>query len=170
MQCNKMVEIYGPSIINMLKDHVDSDKMCSKMALCSSNDYFAMSFKTRRVLRSVNELTKKCTWGKLFVCKNEEVMKLCNVSIWTREIRNWKLNDNSQIVRFELGWEAVRRLPKKWWSWIDIVNRADDTKLQIGGKHKKWKRRVMHYGSIRFLEILAVANDLFHVIYRWSLY
>lgn len=87
VQCNKMVEIYGPSIINMLKDHVDSDKMCSKMALCSSNDYFAMSFKTARVLRSPNEL-KKCTWGKSFVCKNEEVMKLCNVSIRTREIRN----------------------------------------------------------------------------------
>ncbi|XP_011875606.1 PREDICTED: proactivator polypeptide isoform X2 [Vollenhovia emeryi] len=44
-KCDKMVKLYGPSIINMLKDHVDSEKMCSKMALCSSNDYFAMTFK-----------------------------------------------------------------------------------------------------------------------------
>lgn len=50
VQCNKMVEIYGQSIINMFKDHVDPEKMCSKMALCSSSDYFAMSFKNPRSL------------------------------------------------------------------------------------------------------------------------
>jgi len=53
-----MVEIYGPSIINMLKDHVDSEKMCNKMALCSSNDYFAMSFKNPRVSRSTEDKRK----------------------------------------------------------------------------------------------------------------
>ncbi|XP_071553220.1 prosaposin isoform X1 [Temnothorax nylanderi] len=52
-KCDKMVEIYGPSIINMLKDQVDSDKMCSKMGLCSSSDYFAMSFKNPRISRSI---------------------------------------------------------------------------------------------------------------------
>ncbi|XP_012523993.1 prosaposin [Monomorium pharaonis] len=46
--CNKMVDIYGPSIINMLKTHMDSEKMCSKIALCSSNDYFAMSLKNHK--------------------------------------------------------------------------------------------------------------------------
>lgn len=80
MQCNAVIEIYGPSIINMLRKHINSEKMCSKMALCSSNDYFAMSFKNSRVLRSINE-TKKCTWGKLFICGNEEVARLCNVGI-----------------------------------------------------------------------------------------
>lgn len=80
MQCDAMIEIYGPSIINMLKNHVASGKMCDKMALCSSNDYFAMSFKNSRVLRSISEL-KKCTWGRPFVCGNEEVARLCNVSI-----------------------------------------------------------------------------------------
>lgn len=64
----------------MLRKHINSEKMCSKMALCSSNDYFAMSFKNTRVLRSINEM-KKCTWGKLFVCGNEEVARLCNVGI-----------------------------------------------------------------------------------------
>lgn len=80
MQCNVVIEIYGPSIINMIRNHVDSEKMCNKMALCSSNDYFAMSFKNSRVSRSINEL-KKCTWGKSFVCGNEEIARLCNVSI-----------------------------------------------------------------------------------------
>ncbi|XP_070518678.1 prosaposin [Cardiocondyla obscurior] len=42
-ECNKMVGIYGPSIINMLKAHMDIEEMCTKMALCSSSDYFAMS-------------------------------------------------------------------------------------------------------------------------------
>lgn len=80
MQCNAMMEIYGPSVINMLKNHVASEKMCDKMALCSSNDYFAMSFKNSRVLRSINE-HKKCTFGKSFVCGNEEIARLCNVGI-----------------------------------------------------------------------------------------
>lgn len=44
-----MVGIYGQSIINMLKGNVDSEKMCNKMALCSSNDYFAMSLKNSHV-------------------------------------------------------------------------------------------------------------------------
>lgn len=48
-KCNKMVGIYGQSIINMLKGNVDSEKMCNKMALCSSNDYFAMSLKNSHV-------------------------------------------------------------------------------------------------------------------------
>lgn len=57
--CNKMVDIYGWSIINMIKAHVDSEKMCTKMALCSSSDYFAMSFKNPRVSRSIKSNLKK---------------------------------------------------------------------------------------------------------------
>ncbi|XP_067214936.1 prosaposin [Linepithema humile] len=78
-KCDRMIEIYGPSMINMQKSNVESEKMCNKMALCSPNDYFAMSFKSSRVMRSIPEL-KKCTWGKSFVCGNEEVAKLCNVT------------------------------------------------------------------------------------------
>ncbi|KAL6260537.1 hypothetical protein P5V15_008060 [Pogonomyrmex californicus] len=87
-KCNKMVEIYGPSIINMLKDHVDSEKMCSKMALCSSNDYFAMAFKSPRTSRSINDI-KKCTWGKSFVCGNEELARLCNL---TKQCEDYRKN------------------------------------------------------------------------------
>lgn len=76
-----LVKVYGQSIINMLRNHVDSEKMCSKMALCSNEDYFAMVLNGNpRILRSINEL-KKCTWGKSFVCGNEDVARLCNVSI-----------------------------------------------------------------------------------------
>ncbi|XP_050459796.1 prosaposin isoform X1 [Cataglyphis hispanica] len=85
-KCNALIEIYGPSIINMLRKQINSEKMCSKMALCSSNDYFAMSFKNSRVLRSITE-TKKCTWGKLFVCGNEEVARLCNVTKQCEDFR-----------------------------------------------------------------------------------
>lgn len=86
-KCNAMVEIYGPSIINMLRNHVASEKMCDKMALCSSNDYFTMSFMNSRVLRSIDE-RKKCTWGKAFVCGNEEVAKLCNVTKQCEDQKN----------------------------------------------------------------------------------
>lgn len=64
----------------MQKNNIDSEEMCNKMALCSPNDYFAMSLKSLRIMRSSSEL-KKCTWGKAFVCGNDEVAKICNVSI-----------------------------------------------------------------------------------------
>ncbi|XP_011161385.1 prosaposin isoform X1 [Solenopsis invicta] len=76
--CNEMVDIYGQSIINMLKAHMDSEKMCKKIALCSSNDYFAMSFKNLHESQSVDEL-KKCILGKAFVCRNDDTARLCNM-------------------------------------------------------------------------------------------
>ncbi|XP_072743485.1 uncharacterized protein Sap-r [Anoplolepis gracilipes] len=85
-KCTTMVDIYGPSIINMLRDHVDSEKMCKKMALCSSNDYFAMSFKNPRASQWINEL-RKCTWGQSFVCGNEDLARLCNVTKQCEEYR-----------------------------------------------------------------------------------
>ncbi|EGI61549.1 PREDICTED: proactivator polypeptide-like [Acromyrmex echinatior] len=87
--CNKMVNIYGPSIINMLKDNINSEQMCSKMALCSSSDYLAMSLVNLRVSRSI-EITesKKCTWGEDFVCKNEEIARLCNVTKQCEDRKN----------------------------------------------------------------------------------
>ncbi|XP_020280351.1 prosaposin [Pseudomyrmex gracilis] len=91
-ECNKMIDIYGQSIINMLRAHMDSEKMCEKMALCSSNDYFAMSFKSSRQFRSINEL-KKCTWGQSFVCENEELARLCNVTKQCEEYRK-----NGEVV------------------------------------------------------------------------
>ncbi|KYN05638.1 PREDICTED: prosaposin [Cyphomyrmex costatus] len=77
--CKMMIDIYGPSIINMEKSHTDSEKMCNKMALCSPNDYFALSLINPHVSRSINEL-KKCTWGIHFICQDEEVARLCNVT------------------------------------------------------------------------------------------
>lgn len=88
VQCKRMVDIYGPSIINMLKANVDSEKMCEKMALCSSNDYFAMSFKGPRVSRSIDYKLKMCTWGNQYVCQNEDVTRSCNVSMQMCEIGN----------------------------------------------------------------------------------
>lgn len=58
MQCKAVIDIYGPSIINMIRDHVNSEKMCEKMALCSTNDYFAMSFENSHASRSINPLKK----------------------------------------------------------------------------------------------------------------
>lgn len=78
-QCKEMIEIYGQSIINMVKSKVDSGKMCTKMALCSANDYFAMSFKSPRITGSLSE-NRKCKWDDSFDCKNEELVKLCNAA------------------------------------------------------------------------------------------
>lgn len=57
-KCKAVIDIYGPSIINMIRDHVNSEKMCEKMALCSTNDYFAMSFENSHASRSINPLKK----------------------------------------------------------------------------------------------------------------
>lgn len=53
-KCTAVIDIYGQSIINMIRNDVNSELMCEKIALCSSNDYFAMSFENSRVSRSIN--------------------------------------------------------------------------------------------------------------------
>ncbi|EFN88386.1 prosaposin [Harpegnathos saltator] len=77
--CNTMVKIYGPSIIHMLKNHVNSEKICDEVALCIRDEYAMVSLNvSSRVSRSINE--KKCTWGKSFICKDKNLAEFCNVT------------------------------------------------------------------------------------------
>lgn len=85
-QCTMIMEVYEQSIINILKNNGDPQKICSKIALCSSNDYLVMSESSYRVRRSQQENLgkKKCTWGPSYWCAEDENAKACNVRLLFR--------------------------------------------------------------------------------------
>lgn len=87
-KCSLMIKVYGQSIINLFKDHADSKTICSKIALCSSNDYLAMAMKTSRIRRSY-EGAKRCTWGISYWCSTNETARECKAVEHCKE-KVWK--------------------------------------------------------------------------------
>lgn len=90
-KCISMIEVYGQSIINLIRQHDNSKKICSKMALCSSNDYLALSIKSSRMRRSYDAPigTKRCTWGASYWCSNNETARECKAEAYCKE-KHWK--------------------------------------------------------------------------------
>lgn len=88
-KCHAMVKIYGQSIINLIRNHDNPKMICNKMALCSSNDYLALSLQSPRMRRSYINDIKRCTWGSMFVCSNLEVATQCRVVEYCKE-NVWK--------------------------------------------------------------------------------
>lgn len=90
-KCTMMLEVYEQSIINLLKSGIDTKKICGKLTLCSSGDFFAMSnslFRDRRF--DANIPTKYCTWGNKYVCSNEKIAaeckytEYCKKNVWNK--------------------------------------------------------------------------------------
>ncbi|XP_014467391.1 PREDICTED: prosaposin isoform X2 [Dinoponera quadriceps] len=52
--CNTMVKTYGPSMINMLKNHVDSEEICDKIALCIRDEYVVASLNGYEAVRNLS--------------------------------------------------------------------------------------------------------------------
>ncbi|XP_033224393.1 prosaposin [Belonocnema kinseyi] len=91
-KCTMIMEVYEQSIINILKKNGDPQKICSKIALCSSNDYLVMSESNHRVRRSQENIgMKKCTWGPSFWCADDinarecKTEKHCREKVWFAE-------------------------------------------------------------------------------------
>ena len=108
-----MMEVYEQSIINILKNNGDPQKICSKIALCSTNDFLAMSGSNHRVRRSQQEDLgkKRCTWGPSFWCAEDENALACNVRkfiliSWSKTIasrsiiQNWTVKNFNRLILF----------------------------------------------------------------------
>lgn len=88
-KCVMMMEIYQQSIINIIKSHGDVRKICSKIALCSDNDYLAMSLSSPARIRRSYMIHKRCTWGQSYWCLNDENAVECQATEHCRE-KVWK--------------------------------------------------------------------------------
>ncbi|XP_043672943.1 prosaposin [Vespula pensylvanica] len=89
-KCVMMMEIYEQSIINIIKSHGDVKKICSKIALCSENDYLAMTLTPARIRQSYL-VNKQCIWGQSYWCLNYEnavkckAVEHCMEKVWKKD-------------------------------------------------------------------------------------
>lgn len=58
-KCVMMMEVYEQSIINILREKTDRMKICSKLALCSTTDYFVMMSGRREMNKSPSMINEK---------------------------------------------------------------------------------------------------------------
>ncbi|XP_043267105.1 prosaposin [Venturia canescens] len=58
-KCVMMMEVYEQSIINILREHGDRTKICSRLALCSAGDYFAMMTRHKSMAMTSIKGTKR---------------------------------------------------------------------------------------------------------------
>ncbi|XP_012259045.2 prosaposin [Athalia rosae] len=98
-KCTSMIEIYGPSIINLLTSFVDSKKVCTKLALCSDQDYLALSAMNPRPRRSsIADLgSKRCTWGESYWCASQDNASECKAVDHCKE-KVWKASTAPVVV------------------------------------------------------------------------
>ncbi|RLU22887.1 hypothetical protein DMN91_005165 [Ooceraea biroi] len=79
-KCGKTLEIYGPSLVNMLRAGVHSEEMCDKIALCSPTDNLAILSKGAHVPTSAQEI-RECTLGAEYVCtQGKQLIELCKLT------------------------------------------------------------------------------------------
>lgn len=93
-KCVMMIEIYQQSIINIIESHGDVKKICTKIALCSDNDYLAMSSLSPARIRRSYTIHKRCTWGQIYWCLNEENATECKALEHCRE-KVWKADSTT---------------------------------------------------------------------------
>lgn len=88
-KCTMMMEIYEPSIINVLKSTGSAKRICSKLALCAPRDYYAMSARSSRTRRSEPLGLKRCTWGPTYWCSSDDTAAECKAVDHCKE-KVWK--------------------------------------------------------------------------------
>ncbi|XP_058789461.1 uncharacterized protein LOC131663220 isoform X2 [Phymastichus coffea] len=82
-KCTMLMEIYEQSIINIIKTHGDTKKICLKLGLCSANDFLiklTVNRRTRRQTEDKNLGTKPCTWGEFYWCISDKTAEECKAS------------------------------------------------------------------------------------------
>ncbi|KAG7213045.1 hypothetical protein KM043_002376 [Ampulex compressa] len=98
-KCESMIEVYGPSIINIITEHADSRKVCSAIALCSSDDYVAMSITGSRAkqLRIANGEVGSCSQGPTYWCSKLNRAEQCKAVDYCR--KNVWIDKDTSIIK-----------------------------------------------------------------------
>lgn len=77
-----MIKKYEQSILAIIQTYEDTSKICSKLGLCSTNDFLVKLTKNERVKREVEDKnlgTKPCTWGIEYWCVDDKTADECKV-------------------------------------------------------------------------------------------
>lgn len=85
-KCEKMLEVYGVSMVRQLQKFVEREQVCVNMGMCSSPTGYV---KFEDEVEKADHVEKKkaymvgddeCTWGPAHWCANEENAQKCNAS------------------------------------------------------------------------------------------
>ncbi|OAD53035.1 Proactivator polypeptide [Eufriesea mexicana] len=77
-KCTTLINSYGQSIINLVKQRENIYKICSKIGLCAPNDYSMVYLENSRIKRSYEKnRIKHCTWGPVYWCSTNETAHEC---------------------------------------------------------------------------------------------
>lgn len=77
-QCNKLIDVYGPSIMNLISQVADPQMVCREIGVCRWEK------QTVRLLGG-----KKCVWGPGYWCQSVAHAKACDVSHFLFTIVNY---------------------------------------------------------------------------------
>lgn len=69
IQCNQLIDVYGPSIMNVISQVADPRLVCMEIGVCRWNK------QTVHLLGG-----KKCAWGPGYWCQSVTHAKACGVS------------------------------------------------------------------------------------------
>ncbi|XP_055542116.1 prosaposin isoform X1 [Wyeomyia smithii] len=90
-KCEKMIAVYGISMVRQLQNYVEKEQVCVNMGMCSSPTDFVRFEdeveKKDRVEKKQAYLVGKqeCTWGPQHWCASEENAQKCNASKFCSE-------------------------------------------------------------------------------------
>lgn len=86
-KCEKMLEVYGVSMVRQLQKFVEREQVCVNMGMCSNPTGYV---KFEDEVEKADHVEKKkvymvgddeCTWGPAHWCVNEDNAQKCNVRI-----------------------------------------------------------------------------------------
>ena len=69
MQCNQLIDVYGPSIMNVISQVAEPHLVCMEIGVCKWN---------RQAVHLLGG--KKCVWGPGYWCQSTTHAKACGVS------------------------------------------------------------------------------------------
>jgi hypothetical protein len=78
LQCSQLIDVYGPSIINLVSQVADPQLVCMEIGVC------------RWEKQTVHLLGgKKCVWGPAYWCQSVAHAKSCDVSLFFVSVINY---------------------------------------------------------------------------------